>query len=105
MATKDLTLEVLKSIRDEIRQTNTRLESMDVRLGSMDSRLESVEGGLKNLERRLVDSELRIATAMADLAGTVREVTVLLKNQHDLRPRVEQCERDILVLKGRLPDA
>jgi hypothetical protein len=98
MPTKDLTLDVLKSIRDEAKKTNERLATMD-------GRLIAVESGIKGLERRLVESEMRTATALTDLAGTVRELTTMLRGQHDLRPRVEQCERDILFIKERLPDA
>lgn len=55
------------------------------------------------LGQRIAESELRTATAIADLAGTVREMTTVLKAQHDLRPRVERCEQEIADLKRRLP--
>ena len=93
MATSDLTLEVLKAIRDEVRQTNSRLDQANERL----------EGLREELSRRIVESEVRTSTAIADLAGTVREMTALLRNLVDLRPRVERCEHEIDALKQRLP--
>ncbi len=59
----------------------------------------------EELSRRIVESEVRTATALTDLAGTVREMTAHLKGQHDLKPRVERCEQDIAELKARLPHA
>jgi len=57
----------------------------------------------EELSRRIVESEIRTSTAIADLAGSVREMTDVLRATHDLRPRVERCERDIVDLKRRLP--
>jgi uncharacterized protein YceH (UPF0502 family) len=53
----------------------------------------------------VVESELRTATAITDLAVTVRDMTSVLRAQSDLRPRVERCEQDIAKLKERLPAA
>lgn len=113
MASKDLTIEILKTIRDEIRTTNSRLETMGADLGrridQTNSRLDETNSRLDtmgaDLGRRIVESELRTATALTDLAGTVRDLTTLLRTQADLRPRVEKCEKDIDALKARLPDA
>lgn len=52
---------------------------------------------------RIMESELRTATALTDLATNVREVTAVLRTQHDLRPRLERCEREIVDLRARLP--
>jgi chromosome segregation ATPase len=60
----ELTTEILKEIREELRGVNGRLVSMDGRLQSMDGRLESMEGRLESLERttatgfRLVKEQL-----------------------------------------------
>lgn len=81
----NLTTRILKEIRDEVRRTNERLETMRV-----------------ELSERITQSELRTATALTDLAMTVRDLTSLLRAQSDLRPRVERCERDIAELRTRL---
>ena len=102
MTTDDLTLEVLKAIRDEVRHTNGQIEQTNARLDQTNGRLDSLR---EELSRRIVESEVRTSTAITDLAGTVREMTALLRNLVDLRPRVERCEQEIDALKQRLPPA
>jgi hypothetical protein len=84
MAT-EVTIQILKSIRDEVKQTNARLDTLR-----------------NELSQRIVESELRTATAITELAGTVREMTSVLRQQSDLRPRVEKCEEQIRELKSRV---
>ena len=85
MEPTDVTIEILKDIRNEVRQTRTDLS-------------EHIDG----LSRRVVESEIRTATAIADLAGAVNQMTGVLRASHDLRPRVERCEQDIAELKKRV---
>jgi hypothetical protein len=81
----DVTIEILKSIRDEVRETRTETNAR-----------------LDNLSRRVVESEMRTATAIVDLHGTVRDMVDVLRAQHDLRPRLDHAERDITEIKHRL---
>jgi hypothetical protein len=92
------TIEILQSIRDEVR----RLDLANSRLDQMNGRIDHLED---TLGRRIVESGVRTATAITELAGSVQMSTELLRSQHDLRPRVEKCEREIDALKQRLPDA
>ena len=112
----DPTLEVLKQIRDDgkrngerIDETNARLNETNARLNEMNGRLNETNTRLETLRedlgRRIVDSEMRTATAITDLAGTVRELVSVIKEDRDLRGRVDRCEKDIAALKQRLPDA
>ena len=87
-----ITVRILKEIRDEVRRTNERLDATKERLDAMHA----------GLSQRIVESELRTATAITELAATVRDMTSVLRAQNDLRPRVDRCERDIAELKGRL---
>jgi hypothetical protein len=89
LAPTDLTIEILRSIRDEVKQTNTRIDSTNTRLDAL----------REELSARIVASEIRTATAITDLAYTVREMTGVLRAQNDLRPRVDRCEQDIAELK------
>jgi chromosome segregation ATPase len=109
--TDDLTVRILSDIRDAVRETNTRLDETNTRLdgtradlsariGETNSRLEGLR---EELSRRIVESEVRTATALTDLAGTVRDVATLLRDQHDLRPRVERCEQQIAALQRQAP--
>jgi predicted nucleic acid-binding Zn-ribbon protein len=94
-----MTVRILKEIRDEVRRTNERLDATNERLDATNERLEAMHAGLS---QRIVESELRTATAITELAATVRDMTSVLRTQNDLRPRVDRCERDIAELKGRL---
>ncbi len=105
MAT-DLTLEVLKEIREEIRGTNGRVDALAVRVDVLADELRGTNARVdtlrEELSRRIVESEIRTSTAIADLAGTVREMTSVLRAANDLRPRVERCEHDIADLRRRV---
>ncbi len=96
MEPTDLTIEILKDIRTEIRANGARIDQTNERLDHTNERLDA-------LHRRVVESEIRVATVMTDLAGTVHEVRDMLRGSNDLRPRVETCERESLDLKRRLP--
>ncbi|HZU85421.1 MAG TPA: hypothetical protein VE987_20960 [Polyangiaceae bacterium] len=106
MDSSDPAVEILRGIRDEVEQTNLRLDQANVRLDTANLRLDETNGRInamrEELSRRLVESEIRTSTAITELAGTIREMTAVLRAQHDLRPRVEQCERDIADLRGKL---
>jgi len=103
MEPTDLTIEILKGIRDEIRQTNQRLDQTNEHLDQTNEHLDQTNERLDQrfdlLSRRLVESETRTATALVDLAGAVREVKQLLSDRLDLRDRVDRCESEISRLK------
>jgi hypothetical protein len=106
MAADDITLKVLIEIRDELRshsgrldQTNARLDQTNARLDQTNVRLDQMR---EELGTRIVESELRTATAITELASTLRNVHVMLEKRLDLRDRVDQCERDIADLKRRV---
>ena len=107
MQPSDITIEILQGIRDEIRLTRTdlseRLDQTNARLDQTNGRLDQTNGRLDELSRRVVESEVRTSTAITDLAGTMRDLTVVLRAQGELRPRVEKCERDIDELRRRVP--
>jgi len=113
METTDITIEILKGIRQDLRDlggridgtnaridgTNTRIEGTNARIDSTNTRIEEMRD---ELSRRIVESEIRTSTAIADLAGTVREMTSMLRASNELRPRVERCENDIAEIKRRV---
>jgi chromosome segregation ATPase len=103
MESTDLTIEVLRGIRQEVHelgpQLGSRIDATNERLDATNERLEAMS---TELSRRIVESEIRTSTAIADLAGTVREMTSVLRASHDLRPRVERCEQDIAEMKRRI---
>ena len=86
MAVSELTIEVLKQIRDAVRTNTDGIAGLREQFGE--------------LTHRVVEAEVRTATAVSDLAVDVRALTALLREQHDLRPRVERCEQDIRELRA-----
>lgn len=109
MEPENLTLEVLKQIRDDgkrngerIDETNARLNETNARINETNVRLESLRD---DLGRRIVESELRTATAITELSGSVRDLIGVIKEDRDLRGRMERVEKDVAALKQRLPDA
>lgn len=98
MESDDLTIHVLREIRDEIRSTNQRIDQTNVRLDQMGERLDKRIDGMGD---RITESEMRTATALTGVTVAIHEVRDLLKDRFDLRDRVERCERDIDELKHR----
>ncbi|PZR07307.1 MAG: hypothetical protein DI536_28060 [Archangium gephyra] len=65
METTDPTLAVLRELRDEGQRTNERLEQTNERIDQ--------------LTRRVVESEMRTASALTTLAGSVNELSAMLR--------------------------
>ena len=107
MEPTDITIEILKDIRTGVQQTNERIDHLSGRIdhlsGRIDQTNEDLSGRLDTLTRRVVESEIRTSTAITALAGSIQEMTLVLRASHDLRPRVERCELDIAELRRRLP--
>jgi chromosome segregation ATPase len=71
----------------------------------LSGRIDQTNTRIDETNRRIVESEIRTDTAITELAGSVRDVATLLREQHDLRPRLERCENEIAELKRRVPAA
>ncbi|MBI4703472.1 MAG: hypothetical protein HY744_20365, partial [Deltaproteobacteria bacterium] len=85
MEPTNLTVEILKDIRTEIRSTREELST----------RLDATNQRLDQLARRQVEAEVRMSTEIVAVAGAVREVRDLLRDNLELRPRVDDHERRI----------
>jgi predicted nucleic acid-binding Zn-ribbon protein len=97
MKPENVTVRVLKEIRDAVRETNGRLDQTNARLDQTNARLDQTR---EELGRRIVESEVRTASAIAELAGALNGVTTLLREQLDLRDRIARNEADIRDLKA-----
>ncbi len=106
MESTDVTIEVLKGIRQDIHELGSRIDGTNERLDALreetNERLDATNERLDTMSRRIVESEVRTSTAIADLAGTVREMTAVLRAANELRPRLERCEQDIADIKRRV---
>ena len=85
METSDITVAILRDIRDEIRGVRGEQERM--RLEQEGMRTEMATTGSSIL-------------ALANQLGSIRE---LLEGRRDLKKRVSRCEREIVAIKQRLP--
>ena len=117
---------VLREIRDESKQTNLRLESLEGRVEQTNLRLESLEGRAEFLEKRLshglegikttlvesidlltkqqTESELRLASEVVSLADVTREVRDLLSGRLDDHRMVLEHEDRLKSIESRIAD-
>ena len=87
MEPNDLTVQILREIRDEVRNTNAGVDQTNERLEHLrldvDQRLDQVREELGDLREelgdlrgelsaRIVESEMRTATAITELAGAFK---------------------------------
>jgi hypothetical protein len=92
---------VLREIRDESKQTNLRLESMEGRVEFLEKRLSHGLEGIKTtlvesidlLTKQQTESELRLASEVVSLADVTREVRGGLTNYVQTHT-VQQRSRD-----------
>ncbi len=109
MEPTDLTVHILREIRDEIRNTNSRLDQTNSRLDQANSRLDQTISRLEEvrseLAPRLVETEIRLATAITGFQGTMGQIRELLETRLNLNDRVARCETDIAVLQQRVGGA
>jgi chromosome segregation ATPase len=115
MEPTDLTIEILKGIREETRKTsegvamaNEHLATLVDRVDHLDETVERVEGRVGRLddrvdrmEKRQVETEVRLTTELAGVAGAVREVRDLLREDRALRQRVDDHERRLAAIEER----
>jgi hypothetical protein len=87
----DLTVEILREIRDEIRHTNERLDT---------TRAE-VNERLERLEKRQTETEVRLASGLTAVVGAVRELSDILRDDRKLRTVVSDHESRITALERR----
>jgi chromosome segregation ATPase len=113
MEPADLTVEILKGIRSELRGTNESLEGLrddvhgtngrlDRLRTEMHERLAETNDRLARLERRETETEVRLSTELVAVVGAVREVRDLLRDDHALRDRVDDHERRIAAVETRV---
>jgi chromosome segregation ATPase len=109
MEPTDLTIEILKGIRDEAHKTNERLDRtnsrldelrVDVRAGLDELRTDLVDR-IERVERRQTETEVRLATELVAVGGAVREVRDLLREDRALRDRVDDHERRLSAVERR----
>lgn len=94
-------LKILTEMRDELRQSNRRLDVVEKRLEVVEDRLEVVEDGQKEIARRLVESEMRLATELVATRGVLEQVRDTLVQSLQHRDRIDDHERRISTLERK----
>ncbi len=121
MSEDNLTVHILREIREEVRSvgqrldqhissTNQRFDSMDQRFDSMDRRFDRLEHTMRaemaalrdHVDHQFLELELRAATRTNEQTAATRDLYDFLHANQQLRDRVERCEHDIADLKGRV---
>ncbi len=114
MEPENLTVQILREIRDEVKKTNERLDQSNERIDGLGQRIDETNKRVdetnerlvdlrKELSQRIVESEIRTATAITDLAGAVHSLRDAFVENLNLSGRVSQCEHDIKDIKRKLP--
>jgi predicted nucleic acid-binding Zn-ribbon protein len=103
MEPTDITIDILKSIRDEIRKTNERLvqtnDRLDLMRSELSERIDWTNERLDRLERRQTEADLRLSTEIINVNETMRELTVLIRDH--LGSTLRDHERRITILEQR----
>jgi hypothetical protein len=110
MEPTDLTIEILKDIRDGVRGTNTRIDATNARIDETNARLDAridetnvrLDTGLAGLRKQQAQTEIRLATELVAVSTAVRDLTEVLRARDGgLRARVEDHERRLDVLEKK----
>ncbi len=112
MEPTDITIEILREIRDEIRNTNGRIDGVRDELRATNNELRATNDELRTtkdetnarfdtLARRQTETEIRLATEIIAVAGAVREVRDVLREDLAMRARVDDHERRISAMEHR----
>lgn len=112
MEPTDITIELLREIRDEIRTTNGRIDGVRDEIRATKDALRATNDELRAMKdetnarfdtfaRRQTETEIRLATEIIAVAGAVREVRDVLRDDLALRARVDDHERRIRAMEHR----
>ena len=83
--TGNITVRILEQIRDEVRQTNIRLDGVSQRLDGVSERVERVE-------KRQTGAEVHLATEIVAVAGAVGSLRDAILEDRQLRGQVADHE-------------
>jgi predicted nucleic acid-binding Zn-ribbon protein len=103
----DLTLRILNEVRNDVRALKEQLDGHDARFDAIDrelaGRFDTLDRRFDAVDRRQTEADVRTATALAEVAGTLRDLHAMVRDRLELRDRVDRCERDIADLQHRVP--
>lgn len=95
---RDMTIEVLKQIRDEV--VGLRGEMRDTRT-ALSERIDQTNEKVDALARRQADTEIRLATELVAVSQAVAGVREVIREKLDDRQRVDDHERRLALLERK----
>ena len=98
MAGSDITIEILKDIRDEIRGTNARVDTTNSRLDVTNTRLDTLEHALSH---RLEAVETTLLDLAEQQRFVVRYTKAISERDTRLEPRLSALESRIEKLESK----
>jgi chromosome segregation ATPase len=109
----DLTIEILKGIRDEVHDANSRLDALradtngrlDALREDTNARFAETNTRLDRLERRHTETEARLSTELVAVVGAVHELRDLLVEDRALRSQVSDHARRLVAVENRVRPA
>jgi hypothetical protein len=107
MEPTDITIEILKSIRDELHDGLSGLrgelhDGLSGLRGELREGLTGVTERMDRLERRQTEADLRVATELVGVAGAVREMRDAYREERALSHRVDDHERRLSEMERRV---
>jgi hypothetical protein len=99
METSDLTVQILRDIRDSIDNLGTNLGA---RIDATNERLDRTNERLDRNNERLDHLEIHLAGEILALRTEFVSTRELLTGRRDLQNRVDRCEREIVAIKEKL---
>jgi hypothetical protein len=107
MSTNDLSVAILREIRDEIRSTNSRIDALGAHLGARidgtNARLDTLGAGV-NARIDLTNERLEVVEhTLKDIAGQQLMLTRYVKNSNDRRDRdIDELDQRVTRIETRL---
>jgi hypothetical protein len=103
MQPTDPTIEVLKDIRDEVRGLRGEVADTNAILATTNASIEALRidtnARIDSLGHHQAETEIRLSTDLGAVAGAVREVRDLLRDDRELRRRVDDHERRLVAIE------
>lgn len=102
MGSDDITVEILKGIREELKQTRTEFrDELRQTREQLSARIDESNARLDRLDRRQNESEIRLATEIVNVAHAVTEVRDLLRDNFRFGEKIDDHERRLRAIEQR----
>lgn len=93
---EDLNTEILKSIRDELRDTR---RDLGTRISETNERISETNERLDRLEKRQTQTEIRLATELTEVAKLIGSLRDAILEDRQLHAKIDDHEARIRALE------